>query len=135
MRKKSGSSDRPIGGSEGRGSGEIAANGKPGSAQRPPLPARPARAHSLMKTTALATGNGAGRKIAAPAVSTRAKSKAGRKTATSSATPPRQDKIEERITAATEELASGITEAAAASEELRRAMEQIASGAEEAASA
>ena len=47
----------------------------------------------------------------------------------------RQQKIEERIAAATEELAAGITEAASAAEELRRSMEQIASGAEEAASA
>jgi methyl-accepting chemotaxis protein len=47
----------------------------------------------------------------------------------------RQQKIEERIGTATEELASGITEASSAAEELRRAMEQIASGAEEAASA
>ena len=56
-------------------------------------------------------------------------------------TPPmpvpagRQQQIEERIAAATEELASGITEAASAAEELRRTMEQIATGAEEAASA
>ncbi|WP_044560503.1 methyl-accepting chemotaxis protein [Azospirillum sp. B4] len=41
----------------------------------------------------------------------------------------------ERIGAATEELASGVTEASAAAEELRRALEQIASAAEEAASA
>ncbi|WP_312014552.1 methyl-accepting chemotaxis protein [Bradyrhizobium sp. AUGA SZCCT0283] len=47
----------------------------------------------------------------------------------------RQEKIEERIAAATEELAAGLTEAASAAEELRRSMEQIASGAEEAASA
>ncbi|CAA9438181.1 MAG: Methyl-accepting chemotaxis protein [uncultured Rubellimicrobium sp.] len=47
----------------------------------------------------------------------------------------RQDRIGERIAAATEELASGITEAAAAAEELRRAMSQIAAGAEEAAGA
>ena len=46
-----------------------------------------------------------------------------------------QDKISERLAAATEELASGLTEAAAAAEELRRAMEQIASGASEAAGA
>ncbi|TNC64919.1 hypothetical protein FHG71_18325 [Rubellimicrobium roseum] len=43
----------------------------------------------------------------------------------------RQDRIAERIGAATEELASGIAEGAAAAEELRRAMSQIASGAEE----
>ena len=47
----------------------------------------------------------------------------------------RQHKIWERIGAATEELASGVSEAASAAEQLRRAMEQIASGAEEAASA
>ena len=47
----------------------------------------------------------------------------------------RQQKIEERIAAATEELSGGITGAASAAEELRRSMEQIASGAEEAASA
>jgi methyl-accepting chemotaxis protein len=41
----------------------------------------------------------------------------------------------ERVAAATEELASGLSEAAAAAEELRRSMEQIASGAEEAAGA
>ena len=46
-----------------------------------------------------------------------------------------QDKASERLAAATEELASGLTEAAAAAEELRRAMEQIASGASEAAGA
>ncbi|WP_246510264.1 methyl-accepting chemotaxis protein [Bradyrhizobium glycinis] len=43
--------------------------------------------------------------------------------------------MEERIAAATEELATGITAAASAAEELRRSMEQISSGAEEAASA
>jgi methyl-accepting chemotaxis protein len=46
-----------------------------------------------------------------------------------------QDAVAERIAAATEELASGLSEAAAAAEELRRAMEQIAAGAEEAAGA
>lgn len=46
-----------------------------------------------------------------------------------------QDKVSERVAAATEELASGLEEASAAAEELRRAMEQIASGAEEAAGA
>ena len=47
----------------------------------------------------------------------------------------RNQKIEERIGAASEELASGITQAASAAEELRRAMEQISAGAEEAAAA
>ena len=43
------------------------------------------------------------------------------------------EKVSERLAAATEQLASGLAEASAAAEELRRAMEQIASGAEEAA--
>src|SRR4029078_11381838 len=47
----------------------------------------------------------------------------------------RQQKIEERIAAATEQLSGCITEAASAADQLRRSMEQIASGAEEAASA
>src|SRR4051794_39002011 len=46
-----------------------------------------------------------------------------------------QGRVAERLAAATEELASGLTEASAAAEELRRAMEQIASGASEAAGA
>ena len=47
----------------------------------------------------------------------------------------RHKQASERVAAATEELASGLSEASAAAEELRRAMEQIASGAEEAAGA
>ncbi|MET3858641.1 methyl-accepting chemotaxis protein [Rhizobium sp. OAE497] len=47
----------------------------------------------------------------------------------------RQQQAAERIGAATEQLATGVAEAAAAAEELRRALEQIASGAEEAAGA
>ena len=46
-----------------------------------------------------------------------------------------RQKVAERLAAATEELAAGVTEASAAAEELRRSMEQIASGAEEAAGA
>ncbi|MBR0734495.1 hypothetical protein JQ595_37690 [Bradyrhizobium japonicum] len=47
----------------------------------------------------------------------------------------KKDKVSERIAAATQELASGLTEAAAAAEELRRSMEQISAGADEAAGA
>src|ERR1700722_19234754 len=43
--------------------------------------------------------------------------------------------VSERVAAATQQLASGLTESSAATEELRRSMEQIASGAEEAAGA
>ena len=91
---------------------------------------------SLMKTSSLATGqrvtprSGAGPLPSAPAARV-----PPRKASTPSNSHGRQQKIEERIAAASEELASGITEAASAAEELRRAMEQIASGAEEAASA
>ena len=46
-----------------------------------------------------------------------------------------KDKVSERVAAATEELASGLTQASAAAEELRRSMEQIAAGADEAAGA
>src|SRR6185436_18845838 len=45
------------------------------------------------------------------------------------------EKISERVAAATEELASGLSQASAAAEELRRSMEQIAAGADEAAGA
>jgi methyl-accepting chemotaxis protein len=58
-----------------------------------------------------------------------------RKSAPTNISGSRQQKIEERIAAATEQLSAGITEAASAAEQLRRSMEQIASGAEEAASA
>ncbi|MCJ2132755.1 methyl-accepting chemotaxis protein [Methylobacterium sp. J-026] len=47
----------------------------------------------------------------------------------------RRQKAAERLAAATEELAAGVTEASSAAEELRRSMEQIAAGAEEAAGA
>ena len=47
----------------------------------------------------------------------------------------RQAKAAERMAAATQELASGITEASAAAEELRRALLQIASASQEAAGA
>ncbi|MDE1991558.1 MAG: methyl-accepting chemotaxis protein [Rhizobiaceae bacterium] len=47
----------------------------------------------------------------------------------------RQQKAAERIGAATEEFASGVSEAAAAADQLLRALGQIASGAEEAAGA
>jgi methyl-accepting chemotaxis protein len=91
-----------------------------------------------MKTSAVASGNGVDRHAAAPARHSKTKAalrKAPGKAPTAGAAVSRQSKIEERIAAATEELASGITEASSAAEELRRAMEQIGSGAEEAASA
>ena len=47
----------------------------------------------------------------------------------------RQQKIAERIAAASTEIASSTSEAASAAEELRRSMEQIAGGAQQASSA
>jgi methyl-accepting chemotaxis protein len=49
--------------------------------------------------------------------------------------PAKQDGLSERIAAATEELASGLSEASTAANELRGSMEQIAKGAEKAAGA
>jgi methyl-accepting chemotaxis protein len=93
-------------------------------------------AKSLMKTSDLGgrgsvphrSGSGSSPPLAAPQV--------GRRKGSSVQRPAdRRRRIEERIMGASQELASGLTEAAAAAEELRRAMEQIASGAEQAASA
>lgn len=49
--------------------------------------------------------------------------------------PAAKQTVFDRVAAATEELASGLTEAASATKELGRSMEQIATGAEEAAGA
>ena len=49
--------------------------------------------------------------------------------------PAAKQTVFDRVAAATEELASGLTEAASATKELGRSMEQIAAGAEEAAGA
>jgi methyl-accepting chemotaxis protein len=89
-----------------------------------------------MKTSELGAGRGVHRRPgAAPAHGPTPVTTQRRKPAPTTITGSRQQKIEERIAAATEELSAGITEAASAAEELRRSMEQIASGAEEAASA
>lgn len=91
---------------------------------------------SLMKTSDLGAGRPAPRRsqpLSAPQAS--AAAPRSHKVAPSVVSGSQQQKIEERIAAATEELSAGITEAASAAEELRRSMEQIASGAEEAASA
>ena len=91
---------------------------------------------SLMKTSALGAGRAAPRRPSLqPAPGSASVPTPRRKPAPSNISGARQQKIEERIAAATEELSAGITEAASAAEELRRSMEQIASGAEEAASA
>ena len=95
----------------------------------------PAAPRSLLKTTAIGRGrtNGASPKAPVTAAVTKPAFPIRRTSPVDAA--GRQRKIEERIAVATEELASGITEAAAASEQLRRSLDQIATGAEEAASA
>jgi methyl-accepting chemotaxis protein len=91
---------------------------------------------SLIKTTDLASRGNTARPADARGLPTVvATSGQHRKPSVPSTAATRRQKIEERVAAATEEMAGGITEAASAAEELRRAMEQIASGAEEAASA
>lgn len=82
---------------------------------------------ALVKTSKLAGAKATSPKETKPQASAALAPKAARPRST------RSNKISERIAAATEELASGLSEASAAAEELRRAMEQIASGAEEAA--
>jgi methyl-accepting chemotaxis protein len=82
----------------------------------------------LVKKSKIRTGGArprAQKSEAPPASSNPIRTKTGTNTA----------KVSERIAAATEQLASGMAEAATAAEELRRSMEQVASGAEEAASA
>ncbi|MFZ0266127.1 methyl-accepting chemotaxis protein [Caulobacter sp.] len=83
---------------------------------------------ALVKTTTLATrAKGAKKSVSEPP--TPVKRPPVRKTGT------RRQNAGERISAATLELAGGLTEASSAVEELRRALAQIASGAEEAAGA
>jgi methyl-accepting chemotaxis protein len=86
---------------------------------------------ALVKTTKIAAGKA---KAEAPAALSTAAPPLNRNNGKMK-TPPRpgRDKVSERVAAATEQLASGLHEAAAAAEELRRSMEQIGSGAEEAA--
>jgi methyl-accepting chemotaxis protein len=88
-----------------------------------------------MKTAQLGAGRSAQRRPEVPLKPGPAPLPTQRSKTPSVISGSRQQKIEERIAAATEELSGGITEAASAAEELRRSMEQIASGAEEAASA
>lgn len=87
----------------------------------------------LVKTTKLATA-AAKRRSTGDMPETAVPKAAGRATRKPAKSSGRT-KISERLSAATEELASGLTEASAAAEQLRRSMEQISSGAEEAAGA
>ena len=86
---------------------------------------------ALVKTTKILNG-----KTKIPVIAAKAASSPAPKTvARTNGTKPSKATITERVAAATEQLASGITESSAAAEELRRSMEQIAAGAEEAAGA
>ena len=88
---------------------------------------------SLMKTSGLATHRAIAHQPRSAPPSVLRTASSPRKTRRVGGA--RNQKIEERIAAASEELASGISQAASAAEELRRAMEQIASGSDEAAAA
>lgn len=127
--------DKKLGGSLTGLKGRIPAPITASEAGRPSEPThRPAAVRSLLKTTDI----GRGKNRAAPRAhiaATVPKQTAFQRPASRVDTAGRKRKIEERIVVATNELASGISEAASASEELRRSLEQIATGAEEAASA
>jgi methyl-accepting chemotaxis protein len=90
---------------------------------------------SLMKTSEIGATRPAQRRPGVQSKPGPAPAPTQRRKPSSVISDSRQQKIEERIAATTEELSVGITEAASAAEQLRRSMEQIASGAEEAASA
>jgi len=114
----------------------ISPNGPNGTGSAPSKTLAASGPKSLMKTSALGAGRAAERRSAVqPAPGSASIPAQRRKPAPGNISGSRQQKIEERIAAATEELSVGITQAASAAEELRRSMEQIASGAEEAASA
>ncbi|NPV22043.1 hypothetical protein HL668_14265 [Bradyrhizobium sp. 81013] len=87
---------------------------------------------SLVKTTKLARSAAKRRNSAAP--SRPAKGPTARTMRKPDRTSGRT-KLSDRLAAATQELASGMTEASAAAEQLRRSMELISAGAEEAAGA
>jgi len=94
-----------------------------------------------MKTSDLAVKPGRGRRPgtgpspSTPIAPVRAGKALPRRRPAAADSSVQAQKIEERIAAACEELASGITQSASAAEELRRAMEQISTGAEQAAAA
>jgi methyl-accepting chemotaxis protein len=86
---------------------------------------------ALVKTSKITLGT-----TKVPAVSERQTASASSKPTLRNRTAPEaKTAITERVAAATEQLASGITQSSAAAEELRRSMDQIASGADEAAGA
>lgn len=89
---------------------------------------------ALVKTTALAKRKAAAATPMTPVVKPATTSPKPRASAKPRA-PVSREQAAERVASATMQLASGVTQAAAAAEELRRSLEQISSGAEEAAGA
>jgi len=77
---------------------------------------------SLMKTSELGAGRTAQRRPGIQPAHIPSSVGIRRKTVPTNISGSRQQKIEERIAAATEQLSAGITEAASAAEELRRSM-------------
>ena len=135
MRKKHGITDRPTLKPRRPSAAkpvQTSPNAPSEAGSAPPKTLAASGPKSLMKTSAL--GGAPDRRLQATPSSASVPAQR-RKPAPGNISGVRQQKIEERIAAATEELSAGITEAASAAEELRRSMEQIASGAEEAASA
>jgi methyl-accepting chemotaxis protein len=141
MRKKPGTTERPrskpgrrsVVGNEAPFEAPVGQN-EAGTASIKALAASGPK--SLMKTSELGAGRvGSRRSQPQPVSKSSSAASRRRKPASPAISSGQQEKIQERIAAATEELSVGITEAASAAEQLRRSMEQIASGAEEAASA
>jgi methyl-accepting chemotaxis protein len=87
---------------------------------------------ALVKTSRIKSGTS---QQQIPAAKEKAQQAKGKPAARATLAPGNHDTASERIAAATEELASGLTQSAAATRELAKSMEQIASGAEEAAGA
>src|SRR6201994_698367 len=85
---------------------------------------------ALVKTSKIGSGRGS-----APTRSVAAQEQGNNGSRRKPVPNARQDTLSERVAAATEELASGLSQASSAANELRGSMEQIASGAEEAAGA
>src|SRR5215212_6450584 len=138
MRRKSGPTERSRSkpGPLSIGASQTSSLAPPNTAGIGPSEPLRARAKSLMKTSELGAARAALRRQGTqPAPAKAAQSAHRPKPSQVNISGARQQKIEERIAAATEELSTGITHAASAAEELRRSMEQIASGAEQAASA
>jgi len=88
---------------------------------------------ALVKTTELAIKRSAAKVVSPQPVTAVEKTASSRRAQDRSRL--RQQKAAERIATASDELASGVAQAASAADELNRTLEQIASGAEEAASA